>query len=953
MLSYALKRIVRSWKLFAALILGMMLAAMFFGGINVGADSIGKQALDQQLQSTPVDMRLTAPSSNCFGQQICYLSTIPPSTSTVQSLVSAVNSVNGVSRTETLGKAQVQKYAFNGTSTTTIWALPDSSPLNSHIAVNGAFPSLPNQTLVTTTSVLAKTAKINDIVSYKISSYFNSIRNITYNVNLKIVGFATLDTEAANTLSLYNPGFRFAYPNTNAEDALIVSWDKTYAKLLDWAHGQTPPSTGSNYPSWTISVTADVYLDRASLISSFDLAGSAAKIQQVDARVSNTASQYSFSSADYLLGPVASIAPTIDALRIAFIIVSLPVFFMSWYVGRTVSQSSFNLRRREIGLLMTKGFSRFQLFRHFLTEALFAGAIAAVGGLVLVIVLNPIFVQALGGSFPTSLYFSRDTAIITIIFTVFLTILAIALPAREASEMDPARAMKQYLYVEDTKIRRQRGAIIAFSLGLYKIILLTLGVNYLTLGRAIASGSFAVSLLLLILAVLDFGLTFIGPFLFLYGAAMLSRGLAFRFHMLLSKISQRIIGDISSLASKSVFRNPKRAASLVFLVALILGYSLWVIGDIASMQDYNYRQAQVSVGSDLRISNIGNNASRIADQLRTWNNVTATTTEMQASIYLSGQSSNIALRGIDPGTWRQAAYYEPEWFNGGPSMDQMFQQLGTNSNTVILDHGVASYYGISIGGVLTIQNQSRTTVSLQVIGFFGPDYSQGTQPGFVVGPAFSGFFPQGWSYIPQLFVKQNPSFFSAGVANSTLVKAANGVSLADLSNSMRNKYPALLVTAAQVATEGPSAILSNGVLNVLRLGTVFAAAAACIGVGAVSYTGFKEREKETTMISVRGLSYRGLLGLLLTEVVPLVIFGLILGTIVGLITVRGDTLATTFQTFSVNYLALLSPRRVVFPAWSQLQLGLIISLLLLGALVPVVLAARKNLSKMSRSVRFA
>jgi hypothetical protein len=220
---------------------------------------------------------------------------------------------------------------------------------------------------------------------------------------------------------------------------------------------------------------------------------------------------------------------------------------------------------------MTKGFSRFQLFRHFLTEALFVGIIAAVAGLALVIVLNPIFVQALGGTFPTSLYFSQDTAIITIIFTVFLTILAIALPARQASEMDPARALKQYLYVEDTKTKRQRGAIIAFSLGLYKIILLSLGINYLSLGRSIASGSFALSLLFLVLAILDFGLTFIGPFLFLYGAAMLSRGLAFRFHTLLSKISQRIVGDIASLASKSVFRNPRRAAGLVFLVALIMG----------------------------------------------------------------------------------------------------------------------------------------------------------------------------------------------------------------------------------------------------------------------------------------------------------------------------------------------------------------------------------------------
>ena len=45
-------------KLFAGLALGMTLAATFFGGINVAADTGGKQALDAQLANTPVDVQL-------------------------------------------------------------------------------------------------------------------------------------------------------------------------------------------------------------------------------------------------------------------------------------------------------------------------------------------------------------------------------------------------------------------------------------------------------------------------------------------------------------------------------------------------------------------------------------------------------------------------------------------------------------------------------------------------------------------------------------------------------------------------------------------------------------------------------------------------------------------------------------------------------------------------------
>jgi hypothetical protein len=55
-LIYGLKRVIRSWKLFVALLLGVVLASTFFAGINVGADTAAKQALDQQLSGVPVDV---------------------------------------------------------------------------------------------------------------------------------------------------------------------------------------------------------------------------------------------------------------------------------------------------------------------------------------------------------------------------------------------------------------------------------------------------------------------------------------------------------------------------------------------------------------------------------------------------------------------------------------------------------------------------------------------------------------------------------------------------------------------------------------------------------------------------------------------------------------------------------------------------------------------------------
>ena len=90
---------------------------------------------------------------------------------------------------------------------------------------------------------------------------------------------------------------------------------------------------------------------------------------------------------NYLSSSLNSLQSNFSQTIVSFIIVSLPVFFVAWYLGATVSDVSFNIRRREIGLLSTKGLSSGQIQRMFLTEAivigLIGGALGVVGGLIL------------------------------------------------------------------------------------------------------------------------------------------------------------------------------------------------------------------------------------------------------------------------------------------------------------------------------------------------------------------------------------------------------------------------------------------------------------------------------------------------------------------------------------------------------------------------------------------
>jgi ABC-type antimicrobial peptide transport system permease subunit len=922
LLSYAIKRISRSWKLFAALALGMTLAATFFGGLNVAADTVGKQALDAQLVNTPVDMNLQPESS------------LP--SSYFQNVTNGVDRVSGVATAESMGRA----YSYNS-SYPNIEAIQDNSLLYQHMTLVAGRKTLgANETLINADSGSAQDFPINQTVHYTIGAYYIGSKQAKYNVTLTVVGTVSLDTTADNILApCYFPSvFAVEQPivscgsPTQQPSIFITSWEKTFVPIVNWYHNQSLYGTGG----YSISPYINVYLDRDRLISAFGVENSISQIQRVEARVSTVAQEYDFSSSDYLISQLQGFSQETFLLRLQFTVVAIPVFFLAWYVGQTVSQSSFNLRRKEIGLLMTRGFARTQLFRQFLTEGMMIGLIAGTGGLALAYVLNPVFIQALGGGVAGTAFLSTDTIITTILFTLFLTLFSVLLPARQAAAMDPARALKEYVYVEETRPSRKRGAIIAFLLGLYQLILLSLGMNYMTLSMNVFGASFLLAIILIVATVLSFALTFVGPFLFLYGAASLSTGLAQRFHRLFTSLSRKIIGDFAALASKNVFRNPRRVAALVFIVALIVGYSIWVIGDQASQQDYNLRQVEVQTGSDIRLSGINSiaNATLIADQLRIgWSNITGATPEADFSQYFYPYGS-LQIRAIDPNTWRQGAYYEPGWFTG--SLDGTFAEMAANNQTLVLDRGVASYYSIPIESRLNFS----TTVSASVIGFFGPDYSQST----------SSFQPEGWSFIPIKLLAENITQ-SSSTTNIVLAKVAPGVSLSQIAQSLQRAYPSLTVSTSQVANTGVQGVVNAGSQNVLRLGTAFAGLAASIGVGTVAYTGYKEREKEITIAAVRGLSYRQLAGLLITEFLPLVVYALILASAVGLIVVWGDAQAQ--NSLNSSYLSLLEPRRVVFPLWASENILGIVALLLAGVFIPAAFAARKDLSKMSRTVRFA
>lgn len=942
---YALKRIVRSWQLFAALLLGVVLASTFFAGINVGADTAAKQALDQQLSYVPVDIVVR---SGWGPHQAVWSSA---NVTQVADLISS-SDIEGISSTEVISRVSWMVQVGNGIITPyfRVVGISDDSCVYGGLTVTDGSSSLKaNETYVWADSPSASDLKIGDVLSANFSVWLGENtgprqpQETWITLNLTVAGFVELDNKA----SLIALGQYYHYSSpigvvrvssqeyVYIEDLLIVDWNKTFAKLLDVVYDTSPTYS-------PIETHILVFLDRASLIGPWDIATSIDKVTAITSQINNKVLGWGAHAENYLENVLNNYQFVSQTMRLQFLITALPVFFIAWYMGTTVSDVSFNLRRREIGLLSTKGFSRGQLLRMFLGEAVLIGLIGGLIGVGLSLLLNPFFIKAGGGQwFGGAPVVGTETVILAVIFGIIVTFLSVFRPARRASQLQAVDALREYRHVEDVKPYKQRWPWIALVLGTYKIIMWLLEINLATLmWGPLPTTNIIIMILLGIWIFFDvYVLNYIGPILFFWGLTkVLIRG-SLKFQELTTKVS-KFLGDIGSLATRNVQRNPARAASIAFLIALIIGYSFQVTGAYASERDYTIRQIKFSIGADISVPlTTLVNASQTVGEIESLPGVSSTTLEYS----FSGLSTvdSITLKAVDPERWPEIAYYETELFTGN-DLTTAFHQMTTDNNTIILERGTASRLKLSLDDTIVVTFGSEIH-ALKIVGFFGPESQRGPPYLRYDGTLY-------WSYVPKGLYDSVKSKVSA--TGKILVKLASGVdgeAVADQIRGIEANNISTVYSVAEQLQEWQSDVQLSGRLNIQLLGVAFAVVAASIGTALVTLVSLKERSKEVSIMSARGLSFKQLASMLLTENLAVVMFAALLGAAVGLIIVRGNVSAMNIT----PYVSSILTYHMVFPIDMLLTLFACFALVFASTIIPVILMVRRYISRVERIVREA
>jgi len=932
-LMYPVKRVFRNWKLFIALLIGITLATTFFAGLDMKANLSAKQILDQQLKNVKVDMQFSVNLNE----------------TNLAQAIGNITQINGVKTVDTVSTL-TSNVMISSNNYTTHWYVQMSSFPNSS-SINKEWTNRPvggigeNETYISGNTAIERNITVGDKVLTAIQFPTPKFDNTTtIYLNLTVAGFANITDTGYQLMTGSNFYVIPLAPIGGAQlysyrsDLMIVSYENTLKKIWD------------TVPNRTVTTAFLVNVDRDKLLSPWDTQTSANNVQTVANDIQNRILAV-YETHGYImnnLGNALSAFSYSSSTFTSYLYVSIPVFFVSWYLGHTISGVSFNMRRREIGLLSTKGLSSGQIHRMFLSEGLTVGLIGGVLGIFGGLLLNQILV---GGQIDLNSLFSihvinQYTMIFTVAFGMILGFMSVYFSARRASNLPTVDALREYVPMQTSQSYR-RLAWVALILGTYKMVMYALGLNLPALMSRIAfsGGSYYLVIILEPLVILDQILTYIGPLLFFWGLTNIIIQHSLKFQQLSSKISS-ITGDLGALAAKNVRRNPGRSAAMAFLIAFIIGYSVLVTGQLVSQQDYVVREVRYEVGADVTVNVI--NATKapviLSDILGNVSGVQNSTMECQ----LNQQNPQTTLKTIDPESWLATAYYEKDWFTG-TSMDQAFNALKADNMTIILEQRVAQQFNLKVGDQIGIDFPSGPR-KLTIVGLFGPESSQSG-----IGNSISFTMPT-WSYVPRNLFNMSSIYSDAYKGENFDTKIllrlnpeVNGTAVAEKIRSLGLEIYGVQSFdeqwQASQQMNNPYTYNSLQLLGIQYLGSVFAVLSVCVGITVVAIVSLRERSREATIMSVRGLSYWQLVWMFLSENIAIITFAVITGLIGGLIILNGTIVSTNIFTSQM-----VTPR-FVFPTEAIVTIASYVTIIYGAAIISILVMTSQYVTNLERMVR--
>ena len=296
------------------------------------------------------------------------------------------------------------------------------------------------------------------------------------------------------------------------------------------------------------------------------------------------------STTQVLLARMEGIARLVGLVSL---LVSLPLLWMGWVLAANLCGLLMLNERRTLGLMRLRGVPGHEMGRAFVVAVIGGGLIGGVLGLVVGSV-GPLLIYE-RGRLPLQVLFDRQQLLFSVAFLVVSLGLALAVSrrlVRFATTISPLEASRRVSPSELAHAAPRFGPVpaVALLLGLY-----TLVISWI-FGQALSRSVDSTAMVSV-----DRLLDFLGIPLLLYGVATFLASKRHAIQRLLALVIRPIAGALGPFAVRHLSVKPHRTAAFVLIVALMASVTLYPTITSRSFADKAERGAKVQLGADWQI----------------------------------------------------------------------------------------------------------------------------------------------------------------------------------------------------------------------------------------------------------------------------------------------------------------------------------------------------------------
>jgi ABC-type antimicrobial peptide transport system permease subunit len=409
--------------------------------------------------------------------------------------------------------------------------------------------------------------------------------------------------------------------------------------------------------------------------------------------------------------------------------------------------------------------------------------------------------------------------------------------------------------------------------------------------------------------------------------------------LLVTRVYPRLVSWISNRTSQSdrfaiiglaTKRSARRRADTtrsLILITLTFTLIFSSIVTIQSYQDHDKESAQYAIGADILVRGVSISSNTTKDTVSAIEGVqSATYLKMSSQIITFGQLTySYIVVGINPMEFAATAFFEREYL-GGMTPENFFSAIKDN-NDVVMQKDQLQRIKSEIGEDVSIWYEKYE------VGLINRSLDVVNE--YKYFPRFFTEFPEDGAPVFRFNIIGNYenldifAYAEYSVGGDLLVKVADGYSITEVAGSIEEVLDRSVENSVDLMGTAEGSLRNTmlyGSLNASFISSLIITVSAIILMILLQTV---ENEREIITLKVLGMSPRQLFSMFLTESFSIIIFGAIMGGLVGSLAASMFSEILTFET-------IVPPTGLKFP---PLELGSAIAILFVTGIIAAALTS--------------